>query len=112
LAFRFDFAKVNLDPLSERAVSEFAAKLKSGAFSGKEVVFVGFADSVGRFEQNNRIAASRASSVLKLIEAQLDTATRDSVKLTTAAYGELLPYLCNEDEFGRDANRRVEIWVR
>lgn len=112
IAFRFEFGKTRLDPLSERAVSEFAAVLNSGAFDGKEIIVAGFADSVGTFDQNDRIASGRARNVEALIRAQLDRATLDKVELTPVSYGELLPYLCNEDDFGRDANRRVEVWVR
>jgi phosphate transport system substrate-binding protein len=32
--------------------------------------------------------------------------------LRPTSYGELLPLSCNEDEVGRERNRRVEVWLR
>ncbi|MCU0829230.1 MAG: phosphate ABC transporter substrate-binding/OmpA family protein [Tabrizicola sp.] len=112
IAFRFEFARATLDQLSERAVSDFAAKLQSGAFDGKEILVVGFADSVGRFEQNQRLAMARAEVVADLLSTRIGRINADKYGLKPVSFGELLPYLCNEDEFGRDSNRRVEIWVR
>lgn len=112
IAFRFAFGKASLDPLSERSVETFAAQLESGAFDGKEVLVVGFADSVGSFEQNNRLALARARSVANLIETEISEGAAGRLGLKALSYGELLPFLCNDDDFGREANRRVEIWVR
>jgi phosphate transport system substrate-binding protein len=112
VAFRFAFSTAALDPLSERAVGEFAAKLQSGNYAGKDILIAGFADSVGSFAQNERLALARAQTVVDVIRDRIGSEAASGVKLTPVSYGELLPYLCNEDEFGRDANRRVEIWVR
>ncbi|NJM83913.1 MAG: OmpA family protein [Tabrizicola sp.] len=112
IAFRFPFSKATLDPLSERAIDEFAAELRSGAFDGKEILVVGFADSVGSFNQNQKLALARARMVSDLISSRVEIGQARRLGLTPVSFGELLPYLCNEDEFGRDANRRVEIWVR
>jgi phosphate transport system substrate-binding protein len=112
IAFRFPFGRSTLDPLSERAVAEFAAKLQSGRFAGREILVVGFADSVGKFDQNARLAMARAEKVRDLIRDRIGREAAASYGLTPMSFGELLPYLCNEDDFGRDANRRVEIWIR
>ncbi len=111
VAFRFEFSKAALDPLSIRAVDEFAARLAAGDYAGREILVVGFADSVGSFEQNDRLALRRARNVAALIGEKIGAGAAGP-DLTPVSFGELLPYLCNEDEFGRDANRRVEIWVR
>lgn len=112
IAFRFEFGRATLDQISKRAVDDFAAKLQSGALDGKEVLVVGFADSVGAFGQNKRLAMARAQSVTRLIADRIGKDAADAIGLKPLSFGELLPFLCNEDDFGRDANRRVEIWVR
>ncbi|MGL4234571.1 phosphate ABC transporter substrate-binding/OmpA family protein [Tabrizicola sp.] len=112
IAFRFPFSKATLDPLSQRSVQEFAAKLQSGAFDGKEILVVGFADAVGSFGQNQRLALARAATVADMISLKIGADDAKRFGLKPLSFGELLPYLCNEDEFGRDANRRVEIWIR
>lgn len=111
-AFRFAFGKTSLDPLSERAITEFAAAVNAGGFADKEILVVGFADSVGSSNQNDRIAAGRAETVRQRIAAELDADILASSRLTAVSYGESLPVLCNDDEAGREANRRVEIWIR
>lgn len=111
VAFRFAFGKSALDPLSERKLNEFAAELASGAYAGREIVVTGFADSIGKSSDNKRLAQKRADAVAALLKTALgDKAS--GIKISTASYGELLPYLCEEDDVGRDANRRVEIWLR
>jgi phosphate transport system substrate-binding protein len=111
IAFRFAFGKSALDPLSERKLAAFAAELAAGSYAGREIVVAGFADSVGKFSDNKRLAQKRADLVASLLKDALGDAAKD-VKISPVSYGELLPYLCEEDDFGRDANRRVEIWVR
>jgi phosphate transport system substrate-binding protein len=36
----------------------------------------------------------------------------DRINITTTAFGEAMPMACDNTEWGRDVNRRVEIWVR
>ena len=112
VAFRFMFGEAQLDPLAEASVESFVQQLESGAFAGKEVLVVGFADAVGSFRQNQKLALARATVISDLLRDRLGTRAAESYGLKAVSYGELLPYLCNEDEFGRAANRRVEIWLR
>ena len=97
--------------MSERKLAAFAAELALGSYSGREIMVAGFADSVGKFGDNKRLAQKRAEVVASLLKGALG-ASAEGIKISTASYGELLPYLCEEDDFGRDANRRVEIWLR
>ena len=111
VTFRFEFGRARLDPLSARNVDAFVEKLAAGAFKGREIMVAGFADSVGKASSNKELAFRRAQSVADLIKSGLAGKGTD-LKITPVSYGELLPFLCEEDEFGRAANRRVEIWVR
>lgn len=41
-----------------------------------------------------------------------ETANLDRVQLDLDAFVEALPMACDDSEWGRQANRRVEVWVR
>jgi phosphate transport system substrate-binding protein len=36
----------------------------------------------------------------------------DRVDISVAAFGEALPMACDDSAWGREVNRRVEVWVR
>jgi phosphate transport system substrate-binding protein len=41
-----------------------------------------------------------------------ETADLDRVQLYVDAFGEALAMACDDSEWGRQANRRAEVWVR
>jgi phosphate transport system substrate-binding protein len=74
-------------------------------------VLAGFTDSVGARDRNIAISLERASALRQALLGKL----RDPqyAKLVDVrGYGPALPVACNETEFGRDKNRRVEVWLR
>ncbi|MCW8842897.1 MAG: cell envelope biogenesis protein OmpA, partial [Rhodobacteraceae bacterium] len=58
------------------------------------------------------IAMKRAEIVKKAVVAAAETANFDQILLEAAAFGEALPMACDDSAWGRQVNRRVEIWVR
>ncbi len=77
---------------------------------GAEVLFVGFTDSVGAFDNNRILSENRAQQVM----AELQSIAGDrlaGVNLNATGYGEIAPSGCNADEEGRRINRRVEVWI-
>ncbi len=79
--------------------------------AGTRVAIVGFADSVGGFENNVRLSGRRALSVAQTIDAVGGNRLAD-IEFESRAYGELAPSVCNTNENGRTINRRVELWVQ
>ncbi|MEO9514300.1 MAG: phosphate ABC transporter substrate-binding/OmpA family protein [Paracoccaceae bacterium] len=79
--------------------------------TGTRVALVGFADNVGNFDNNVRLAGRRAVTVENQI-ASLAGSRLQNIAFENRAYGELSPSACNTDANGRAINRRVEIWVR
>lgn len=113
LTFRFDSGSSSLDDRSLGEVTRLAHMLQSGALEGKEVMLMGFTDSVGRAEQNLSLSAARASKVRAALLAQLEQdAGTFARQVVSKGYGELSPLLCNDDRSGRGINRRVEVWIR
>lgn len=78
---------------------------------GSEIAVVGFADTSGPFDINLRLAGQRA----ELVERRLLQAGKDQlshVKISSRAYGELAPLVCDTTDTGRALNRRVEVWLK
>ena len=68
---------------------------------------VGHTDNVGSNDYNQRLSERRAVSVAQHLESQ----RVDGMRLATAGKGETVPVASNASEGGRQANRRVEIYV-
>jgi phosphate transport system substrate-binding protein len=102
------------DTLNARALTDLdrlGALLSTPAYAGKEVMFLGFTDSVGDDELNRKLSQDRAEQVISaLLQTYPDLPA--SVRLTAIGYGEVMPLSCNESDADRAINRRVEVWVR
>jgi outer membrane protein OmpA-like peptidoglycan-associated protein len=71
------------------------------------LTIVGHTDSIGTNEYNQRLSERRALSVAQYLESR----RVDAMRLATAGKGETVPAASNSSESGRQANRRVEIYV-
>jgi len=112
ITFRFTAGSSNLEARSQSEAERFAQLLAAGAHAGKDILLVGFTDSVGDFTVNRGLAVRRAQSVLDTLKASVDEGALDAVPILVQSYGELTPVGCNETPAGRQLNRRVEVWVR
>ena len=68
---------------------------------------IGHTDNVGANDYNQKLSERRALSVAELLESR----RVDGMRLATAGKGEAQPVASNASEAGRQANRRVEIYV-
>ncbi len=110
--FRFRTGAAGLDAPSRGNALLLAEALEAGVYDGQEVIFVGFSDGEGSAAANLRIARTRADTVMKAVRALAEMADFDRVTLRTEAFGEAMPMACDDTEWGRRVNRRVEVWVR
>lgn len=109
--YRFETGSARLDARAEADVKRLAALLESDQFANKEVLFVGFTDSVGKANLNRLLSQQRAELVRRSVLGA-NPALRDRIKTTAVGYGEVSPLGCNETNAGRRINRRVEVWVQ
>ena len=93
-------------------VKRLSEMIARGEFAGREVLLVGFTDSIGQFDLNRGLAVRRAQGVLDEIALAAGPAALATTRVTVQGFGELTPVGCNETFQGRFANRRVEVWVR
>lgn len=109
LTFRFEDGASTLDVQSRSNVRRLADAIRHGEFEGEELVFVGFTDGEGPEDGNLRLSKRRANSVRKEVLKFLGGADID---LIAEGFGEIVPMACDDTDWGRQVNRRVEVWVR
>ena len=86
--------------------------MEVGTYDARRILFVGFSDGDGPSAANRNIALRRADAVRRAITEAAQTEDTKRVTLDVDAFGEALPMACDDSAWGRQANRRVEVWVR
>ncbi|WP_456388231.1 substrate-binding domain-containing protein [Profundibacter sp.] len=112
ITFRFNAGSASLDAQSRANVVLLARLLEAGRYDGRELMFVGFSDGKGDASMNRVIAKRRAKTVRAAVKLAATTMRSDQVSLSTKAFGEALPMACDDTEWGRQVNRRVEVWLK
>jgi phosphate transport system substrate-binding protein len=111
-SFRFETGSVNLDAQSRSNVQQLARAVEAGRYDGRRILFAGFSDGEGPAAGNRAISVRRAGAVRDAVVAAAETANFDRLEMDVAGYGEAMPMACDDSEWGRQVNRRVEVWVR
>jgi phosphate transport system substrate-binding protein len=111
-SFRFETGSARLDAQSRSNVQQLARSLELGQYDARRLLFVGFSDGEGAAGPNRDIALRRAEAVRRAVSQVAETADLERVTLDVDAFGEALPMACDDSSWGRQANRRVEVWVR
>ncbi len=112
VTFRFDGGSSGLTAQSRSNIALLARALETGAIGAKELIFVGFSDGEGPAAANRRLSKERAASVRAAVKEEAATADPSRVTLRIEGFGEAMPMACDDSEWGRQINRRVEVWVR
>ena len=111
-SFRFEAGSTRLDAQSRSNVQQLAEALEAGSYDGRTLLFAGFSDGEGSAVANRSIAMRRADAVRNAVRSAAETANFSRVAMEAEAFGEALPMACDDSAWGRQVNRRVEIWVR
>lgn len=110
--FRFNPGSSQLDNKAQQDVERIVDYLLRPENAGREVLLVGFTDSVGRADLNRALSFRRADQVRASIVERGGDSLLNAVNIRVLGYGELAPVGCNETLLGRSINRRVEVWLR
>lgn len=110
ITFRFQSASFTLDTKSQADIGRLRDLLLQPDYADKTVMLVGFADAVGTFPTNLKLAERRAAAVHRALTGAGGRAS--TARIVTRAFGELAPVACNDGYEARQLNRRVEVWVR
>lgn len=101
----FDQEGRELDIQSEQILGPLRGLLQSARFSGSEIFAVGFSDSVGPARDNIRVSTERANLVKDALGSEISN-------IKVVGFGEVAPIGCNDTDYGKSKNRRVEIWYK
>lgn len=112
ITFRFNAGSSSLDAQSRSNVVLLARLLEAGIYDGRELMFVGFSDGKGDAGVNLKIAKRRAKTVRAAVRLAATTLKPERLSLSVEAFGEALPMACDNTAWGRQVNRRVEVWVK
>jgi len=110
-SFRFETGSTRPDAQSRANIRQLARALEVGAYDARRLLFVGFSDGEGPAAGNRRIAMKRAQTVRDAVVAAAETLDESRVQIDVEAFGEALPMACDDSSWGRQVNRRVEVWV-
>lgn len=103
----FDFDKADIRADAAKALGQLATLIR--AYPSGSATLEGHTDSKGDDAYNQRLSERRAESVKRwLVEREGIEAAR----LTPRGWGERRPVASNDDDAGRQRNRRVEVVIR
>jgi len=111
ITYRFEQGTSQLDSRAEEDISRLVDSMLSPELQNKKIILMGFTDSVGNGEANQRLSVTRADQVRTALLAA-GAGAIDPARIEVLGFGELSPLGCNEVTDGRRINRRVEVWVR
>ncbi len=109
--FRFEPGSSRLDAQSRSAVAQLALMLETGDFAHHRMIFAGFSDGDGGADANKRVALRRARVVRAAVLKAATLFDPKRLEIDALGFGEVMPMACDETEWGRRVNRRVEVWL-
>ena len=106
LNFRFREGNVAPDNKAIRDMRRLVTFMEREENRGRELLLLGFTDSAGDPQFNRQLSLDRAQVLEQLLAA-------GGVNIAlVAGFGEVLPVASNSSRYGRNRNRRVEVWIR
>ena len=111
MSFRNDVGSTRFDAQSRSNLLDLAQAIRDGRYDNRQILLAGFSEGRGDAIANRDLSSARAEAVKRALQDLLGGAFPAAVTVETAAFGEALPMGCDDTEWGRQTNRRVELWV-
>ncbi len=112
ITFRFQTGSTKLDVQSRTNIEQLAQLLEAGAYQDRTLIFAGFTDGDGGADANMRIARKRANAVRDAVLKAAPALDASRLTIQVEAFGEAMPMACDDEDWGRRVNRRVEVWLK
>jgi len=103
----FATGSADLQVSMQRTLDEVAARFNSPQLAGWQMLVVGHADDRGSDADNLAMSQTRAANVLR----HLVVRGVDPTRLRSEGRGEREPLVSNDKRYGRELNRRVELFL-
>jgi OmpA-OmpF porin, OOP family len=100
----FDSGKSEIKPESDSALEQIAKLLKDNA--ALKLYVVGHTDNIGTIDANMKLSKDRADAVLNALVTKYGI---EAARLRSFGVASLSPVASNDNEEGRQKNRRVEL---
>ena len=110
-SFRFEVGSTRLDAQSRSNLLALAQAIRDGRYNSQPLMLVGFSDGRGGAVANRDLSLERSDAVLRELKSLFRGELPSDVIFETDAFGEALPMGCDDTEWGRQMNRRVELWA-
>lgn len=105
-SINFDFDKYDIRQAARPQLNKIVSVMKE--HPEISIIIMGHTDSIGSVQYNDRLSLNRANAVARYLRANGIAASR----MESKGFGKRYPYTTNENEAGRDMNRRVEIEIK
>lgn len=112
VTYRFALGSSQLDARARADIDRLATLLSTGDLTNKELLLIGYTDSIGNGASNVSLSQQRAREVRDALIAAAPQGSLDDLPIRALGFGEISPLSCNETDNGRRINRRVEVWLR
>lgn len=109
--FRFELGSTRLDAQSRSNLLTLAQALLDGGYGDSRLVLIGFSDGRGPADANLDLSLARADAVRRELLGVLGGRLPPDVAIEVRSFGEALPIGCDDTDWGRQMNRRVELWL-
>lgn len=101
-----------LDARANADIERLATMIKSGTFSGRQLLVFGFSNNLGAVNAQLVSTQAIAQTVRDEIVLATGRSNLGNVRISPIGYGRLMPLACNETPYGQVSNNHVEIWVK
>lgn len=103
----FASGSADVQPATQRTLDEIAKQLNSPLLRDWQLLVVGHADDRGSASDNEVMSLARAANVQRYLVGQ----GVDAARLRSEGRGEREPLATNDRRYGRELNRRVELFL-
>ena len=112
ITFRFALGSSRLDARAQDDILRLANLIATSDITNKELLLIGYTDSIGDGASNLALSQQRAEEVRQALFAVAPSLASVALPVRAVGFGEISPLSCNETANGRRINRRVEVWLR
>ncbi len=111
-SFRTFRDETDLNAQSQSNLELLVEAIERGMFDDRVLIFAGFGDGQGDSAQDRHSSERHARFIRDAVVSKVTAQDATRVRFETVGFGNAMPVACDEVDWGRSINRRVEVWLR